>query len=258
MLIAAALVGYHLLRRNSETTGATARRERRRFWSGIFVIWLAADWPVGALGAGYLVSVHTVQYLLFTLIAPPLLILGLPVDSVQRLIRSSRAYAVLRFLTRPLVGFVVFNSVLVLTHLPQVVDTLTASQVGSFAVAMAWIAAGLFLWWPAVGRVPELTRLSYPLRIGYLFVNTLVPILPAAFLTFADYPIYRLYELAPPIGDITARADQQVAGLTMKVAGDVIILFAMSVLFFRWSSSEGAEDVAGFRIPGEQSTGLPG
>src|SRR5262245_49796159 len=34
------------------------------FVAGLFSIWLALDWPIGALGAGYLSSFHTVTYIL--------------------------------------------------------------------------------------------------------------------------------------------------------------------------------------------------
>ena len=48
------------------------------FGLGIIALWIATDWPLGALGAGYLLSVHTVQYLLYTFVAAPLILLGLP------------------------------------------------------------------------------------------------------------------------------------------------------------------------------------
>ena len=44
----------------------------------MLLIWAALDWPIGALGAGYLASVHTLSYILLSLVAPPCLILGVP------------------------------------------------------------------------------------------------------------------------------------------------------------------------------------
>jgi putative membrane protein len=61
-----------------------------------------------------------------------------------------------------------------------------------------------------------------------------LPTVPASFLTFADYPIYALYELAPPVGALSARDDQQLAGILMKIVGGFIIFGTASVLFFRW------------------------
>ena len=78
-----------------------------------------------------------------------------------------------------------------------------------------------------------------PVRIGYLFASTLLPTIPAAFITFASYPLYKLYELAPPVGAIAAHADQQTAGIIMKLAADPIIWLAMGIMFFRWARLEG-------------------
>jgi len=91
---------------------------------------------------------------------------------------------------------------------------------------------------------PSISRVSYPWKIGYLFLCTLVPIVPAAFLTYADYPLYALYELAPRVNDIAAITDQQAAGLIMKAVADPIIWLAMAIVFFRWQRVEEAADRA--------------
>ncbi len=212
------------------------------FALGVLTFWLAADWPIGPLGAGYLVSVNTLRYLLFALVAPPLLIGGTPTWLLRAVLRPAQAARLVRFLSRPLIAFVIFNTVLVATHLPTIVDSLAGSQLGSFTVDMAWFVSGLIFWWPVLGPLPELGQLSYPARLVYLIMNVFIPTIPAAFLTFADYPIYALYELAPRIGNLSATADQQLAGLTMKVVGGFIIFGTASVLFFRWYAREERED----------------
>ncbi|UCD24402.1 MAG: cytochrome c oxidase assembly protein [Gemmatimonadota bacterium] len=205
---------------------------------GVFILWTAADWPIGPLGAGYLLSVHTVQYILFAFVAPPLLIAGTPKWLWRRLIQPDWAFKTAWTLTRPLVAFLFFNVVLLATHLPSVVDGLTASQLGSFAVDMSWLGAGIVFWWPILGPLPELKPMPYPGRIVYLIANVFIPTVPAAFLTYARYPIYALYELAPPINNLTAVEDQQIAGMIMKIVGGFIVFGIASVLFFKWASHE--------------------
>ena len=225
------------------------RRQVTLFVSGVITLWVAADWPLGALGAGYLVSAHTVQYLLFALIAPPLLIAGTPRRALHRALSPRWVWATARVLTRPLPAFVVFNVVMLGTHLPTVVDTLGATQLGSFVRDMAWLVSGIVFWWPVLAPVPELGSLSYPARILYLVLNVFIPTVPASFLTFADYPIYALYELAPRVGSISATTDQQIAGLTMKIVGGMIIFITASVLFFKWHHREGDADSSSLAIP---------
>jgi cytochrome c oxidase assembly factor CtaG len=205
---------------------------------GVLFAWAAIDWPVGALGSGYLLSMHEVQYLFLGLIAPPLLLLGIPAASTRALPADQGWGRMLRRLAHPLPALVAYHLALVVTHLPFVSDTLMPTQFGSLAIDLAWFLAGLWFWWVVVA--PEgINRLRPPVRIGYLFGSTIFPTIPAAFLTFASYPIYKLYELAPPIGTIAARADQQTAGIIMKLGADPVIWLAMGIVFFRWARAEG-------------------
>jgi len=226
----------HLDRRNVDQGAAQERPRTAVTWflTGILCVWAALDWPIGALGAGYLVSVHTVSYILLALVAPPCLILGVP-HSVQLAALRSRFGPVLRLAARPWFSLALFNVVLFITHVPQVVDTLLGSQIGAFLVDLAWLTAGVALWWPVMAP-EELVSLRRPMKMAYLFASTLPPIIPSAFLTFAEYPLYATYELAPRVFPIlTAQQDQQVAGLLMKLVGDLPVWFAFGVIFFRWA-----------------------
>ncbi len=223
---------------------ATTRKQIVLFGVGVFTVWIAADWPLGLLGAGYLLSVKTLQYLLFGYVAPALLLLGTPRWLLRRLLKHPVASRAARALTRPLLPLAIANTVLVVTHLPEVVEALSRSQLGSFALDVAWILGGLVFWWPALGRLPELDPMSYPGRIGYLLLNVFVPTVPASFFTFSQYPIYALYELAPRVHNIPAIEDQRVAGLLMKVVGGLILFGTMSVMFFRWYAQEEKEEEA--------------
>ncbi len=209
---------------------------------GLLVFWIAADWPVGALGAGYLLSVHTLQYVLFVFVVPPLIISGAPQWMLRRAIRGRTRLAIARIVTHPLIAFVIFNLVMLGTHFPAVVDGLTTSQLGSFAVNMTWLVSGFVFWWPVLGPLPELRPLPYPGRLLYLLANIFIPTIPASFMTFADYPLYALYELAPRVSGLSATEDQQLAGIIMKLLGGFIIFGTGTVLFFRWWSADAADD----------------
>lgn len=209
-----------------------ARRPWASLIGGLLPLWLATDWPLGPLGAGYLASVHSMQFVLLAFVSAPLLILAVRPASPPPTIAR-----VLHGLARPWVGLIAFNLVLFLTHAPAVVDRLMVSQLGNFAFDMAWLFAGIALWWPVLA--PDgIRRIGGPLQILYLFVATIPPTIPAAFLTFAEFPLYGIYELAPRVHDISAMADQQAAGLLMKAVGDPILWIAMAIVFFRWHAAE--------------------
>ena len=221
----------------------TTRKEIALFVLGALTLWAATDWPVGALAAGYLLSARTLQYLLYVLVAPPLLLLGTPRWLLRRLLRGRVAFRLARVLSRPLVPLLVYNAVLIAVHLPPVVNAVAGSQLLSFGLDLLVIASGLVFWWPALGRLPELRPMGYPGRLGYLLLSVFVPTVPAAFYTYARFPIYELYELAPRVQRIAAVADQQIAGLMMKTLGGLILFGTMSVMFFRWHRQEERQEI---------------
>ena len=119
-------------------------------------------------------------------------------------------------------ALILYNFTVAATHWPSVVDGLMVTQWGSFVIDMAWLTAGLLLWWPVVCRVPE-RRFPYPLKIGYLLLNTVLNTAPYAFLTFGERPFYAIYELAPPVGLLSSGDDQRLSGLVMKLGGGLIL-----------------------------------
>lgn len=238
--------GILLLRVGKDSRGRTRSGVRARevvaFAAGVLAVWIATDWPIGALGAGYLASVHTLQFLLFTLVAPPLLIAGIPRNWLHRFAARPGARRAIRLLSSPPVALSIFIAVLIVTHLPPVVDTFKRTQIGSFAFDVSWLAAGVILWWPVVLPTPEVRSLAYPARIGYLALAAVTMVAPSAFLTFARFPLYATYELAPRIGLLSATNDQQVAGLVMRSVSGLTLVAAMSVLFYRWQREESDRD----------------
>jgi putative membrane protein len=222
------------------------------FGIGLLCLWAMFDWPVGTLGTGYLLSVHTTQYVVLTLVAMPLLLAGVP-PAAWAAPGSGPAARILRWLSSPVLGLGLYTVAMVVTHIPAITDALRQSQLGSFGVDMLWLAGGFALWWPVLA--PEgYVRMSPPLRIGYLFLATIPPMIPAGFMVFAQYPLYSLYELAPRVGEISAGADQKTAGVIMKGASDPLIWIAMIVIFARWRQAEGDVDRPTIPVPAQEPT----
>ncbi len=199
-------------RRHRRTGAPVDRRRLMWFCFGWVVLWLASDWPLATLGAGYLASAHMVQYMLYTLVATPLLLLGTPEWMARRITEKLRIYRVLRFVSRPLFAAIAVNAVLLATHAPIVVDNVRTTQMGGFVLDMIWLVGGLVLWLPLISPLPELVHPSYPVRMIYIFVAAGVfAMIPGGFLTFSSFPLYRTYELAPRIHDF-ARVERPADG----------------------------------------------
>lgn len=235
------LYAIHDLRPRVSDAGRVRRQQQALFFLGVLALFAAGGTPIHDLGEERLLSVHMFQHLLFTVVAPPLLIAGTPAWLWQALLRLPGVLPWARVLTRPLVAFGLFNALLVLTHLPPVVDL--ALRVGAFhfAVHALLVVSALLMWWPVLSPLPKLPRLSYPLQMGYLFVQSIVPSVIASFITFADHAVYEFYAAAPRTWGISPVADQQIAGGMMKLLGSLILWSFIGVAFFRWYQKEEAE-----------------
>ena len=108
-------------------------------------------------------------------------------------------------------------------------------------VHIALVASAMLMWWPVLSIVPELPRLSPPLRMAYLFLQSLIPTVVAAFVTFANGAVYDFYAHAPRMWGISAVEDQQIAGGVMKLMGSVILWGFITVIFFQWFYKEQRE-----------------
>ncbi len=229
--LAVALTYWRISRRGPGTPAA--RRRRMIGWLGVVLVWASLDWPLGPLAAGYLASAHSVQFLLLTMVASPLMLVGLEPGLTARPEPDTVRWRILRVATAPLMAAVIFNVVAAGSHAPAVVDGLMVSQGGSFVVDIAWLIAGVLLWWPVVLSVPK-RNFNVLWKILYLFLATLVHSGIAIVLLFADFPIYSIYQLAPPMRALTPMQDLQVAGGIMELGGTVIVFGVMTYLFFTW------------------------
>jgi putative membrane protein len=213
-------------------------RQRMYFVLGVLVLWIGADWPLHRLSEDFLFSAHMVQHTLFSLVAPPLLLLGMPPWLLRTILGPPRFMRVARFLTRPVVALVIFNAVIVVTHWPPLVDSSLRSEPLHFLLHVVLVSSAVLMWWPVVDPLPETSRLSEPAKGLYLFLQSIVPTVPASFLTFADRPIYKFYESAPRLWGLSVVDDQRIAGLIMKIGGGLLLWSVITVLFFKWHAKE--------------------
>ena len=220
-----------------------SKRQRTLYLLGVAALWVGADWPVHDLSEGYLFSVHMVQHTIFSFVAPPLLLMGMPQWLLRTLLAPRWLNRIVRRLTRPLVAFAIFNVVIAVTHWGTVVDASIRSGPVHLSLHTLLVTASLLMWWPVVAPLPEMSKLTAPGKMLYLFGQSILPTVPASFLTFATEPIYRAYEDFPRLWGIGVVTDQRMAGLFMKVGGGLLLWTIIAVMFFKWSSAQERREV---------------
>ena len=256
--LVAALAGGYLwaLRGQRNRTAAdplaepsATRRQKILFFAGVAALWMGADWPIHDVAERSMYSVHMIQHMIFTFAAAPLLLLGTPAWLFRRLVRPRLLMSIVRTVSRPFVALIVFNVALVFTHWPLIVTASVQSEWIHFGLHVLIFASALAMWMPVASPVIELPRLSYPGQMVYLFLQSLVPTVPASFLTFGTRPLYAVYVSMPKLWGISPLTDQTTAGLIMKIVGGFILWGVITALFFRWYKIEHSEgiDVLAFR-----------
>jgi putative membrane protein len=223
------------------------RAQKRNAILAVATIFVAGEWPIHTLAERYLYSVHMIQHLLLVMVAAPLMLAATP-GWMARAVLPGRLMNIARAVTRPLPALVVFNATLVFTHWPTMVDASVHSEWAHFGLHVLLFVTALIMWMPVLSPLLELPRLSYPGQMLYLFLQSLVPTVPASFLTFGDRPLYHVYTTFPRMG-ISALADQRFAGLEMKLIGGAILWALIVVMFVKWYRIENREgiDVLGYR-----------
>ena len=242
VLTGAYLLGVGPLRRRFGLAQHVGYGQVSFFLTGVLVICIALLSPLHELGDEFLLSAHMAQHLLLTLVVPPLLLLGTPHWLLRPLLSPPRAMKVARFLTSPVIAFIVFNAVLVVWHVPALYDQALREQGVHILEHLMFIVAGVIMWWPILSPLPEIPRSSYLVLMGYLFLQPTVPSILGAFITFSDSVLYSWYETAPRVWDISAHTDQQIGGLIMWLPGGLVFLLAMVVMFLVWASREESMD----------------
>ncbi|MDQ3618078.1 MAG: cytochrome c oxidase assembly protein [Pseudomonadota bacterium] len=193
------------------------------FCAGVLALFLAAVWPLDALGEWSLAA-HMGQHMLLLAFAPPLLLAGRPMAVIahalpgrwsRRLRRwgdraHARAVAGLAWATAAQIAVMGF------WHLPPATTAALHHEGLHWVMHGSFLLAGLWFWaalWhrvrePATGVGPALVAIVVVmLQMGFV----------GALLTFSRRVLYPVYAQRAPALGLDVLADQQLAGLIMWV-----------------------------------------
>lgn len=212
------------------------------FFGGLIVVYVAFASPLDAF-ASWLLSVHMVQHLLLTMVAPVLILQGAPfLPMLSGLPRGLASKGLGPFLSEPhlkkigallvhpLFAGLLFMFSNVLWHLPALYEWALASRVIHQIEHMCFLGTALLFWWPVVQPWPS--RPAWPrwAVIPYLLVVDLQNTALSGFFTFYGRVLYPTYASAPRISSLSAIEDQTFAGTIMWVPGSMAFLLPAAVI----------------------------
>lgn len=203
------------------------------FIGAMMLLFAASTWPIHQIGEGYLYSVHMLQHMMLSYLMPPLVLLATPEWLLRVLVGQGRLYRAVCFAARPVVAGIAFNVIVMVTHIPGVVNASTTNGALHYALHLLVVLSAVLMWMPVVGPFKEL-HMGYAGKMIYLFLQSVVPTVPAAWLTFAEGAVYSHYGNQPVrVWGISVTNDQQLAGAIMKLAGGMYLWSIVIFMFFR-------------------------
>ena len=209
------------------------------FHAGTLVVAIALLSPIDGLSDTDLFSVHMLQHVLITFVAPPLWLLGIRAEWMQVVKRFPRLGSIFAGLGNPVFAFLLFNGVMWAWHWPVAYDMALGNETIHIFEHLMFIATALIGWLPIFGHLlPEGKRLTRPLR-GLYAVASIPPCTAlAAIITFSGTQLYTFYGQRALEWGLSPMADQALGGLIMWMPTDIIFLTAALLLFNQWLSEK--------------------
>ena len=208
------------------------RRQIQCFTAGALLMWIASDWPIHDIAEEYLYSVHMMQHMMLSYFVPPLMLLATPKWLFDAIFGTGRGFRAMKFLSRAPVAGLLFNVMVMVAHIPDVVNRSVSNGPLHYSLHILLVLTSLLMWMPVCG--PERSfRLQYGGMMIFLFLMSVIPTVPAAWLTFAEGSVYKHYDIPVRVWGLSVTTDQQLAGAVMKSAGSLFLWTIIVVIFFR-------------------------
>ncbi|HLQ11388.1 MAG TPA: cytochrome c oxidase assembly protein, partial [Ktedonobacteraceae bacterium] len=188
--------------------------------------------PVDTIARTQLFSVHMFQAVMLITLCAPLLLYAYPAWLAQPLFANPLVRPIASILTQPVIASLIFNLNFLLWHAPLFFNFALRNGTFYHVMMVSFLVTALLNWWPLIGPVRELHKMTYPLRMLYAFLDGQPVDIFAFLLVFSFVVFYPHYAVPPQLG-ISAFADQAVGGALLLLPG-LVDLGVMSPLFFRW------------------------
>src|SRR5215471_11625395 len=134
------------------------RKQVACFCAGLALLWFASDWPLHDIAEERLYSAHMLQHMILSYFMPPLMLLAIPTWLARLVLGEGRVWKAFSWLAKPVAAGLVFNTVVMVTHIPTVVNHSVEESSGvlHFSLHLVLVLTALLMWTPVCGPFPEL------------------------------------------------------------------------------------------------------
>jgi putative copper resistance protein D len=186
-------------------------------------------------------------FLVLTMVAAPLMLLGAPVTLFfrvadaggRRRARKWLASRAVRTVTFPITAWLLFAVVTYVWQFTSLTEAAARNPVARDVQQSTLLVVALTFWAPALCADPGLLRMGYPLRILYVFLEmTHKGLFGGMFLSMST-PFHGWYAANAPAWAPSAMTDQRIAIVVLWIGGNLVFLAVLVGLAIRWIQYEG-------------------
>ncbi|UCZ51998.1 cytochrome c oxidase assembly factor CtaG [Bacillus shivajii] len=237
-------------------------RRKVYFHLGLIAVYFGFGGPLYVLGH-LMLSMHMLSMAIVYLIAPPLLLLGIPSWFFKIFTKFKVIRGIFLVVGYPILGLVLFNAMFSFYHMPNTFDTLLTNEGWHNLYQLGMLFAAILMWWHLTPRLETRYELSELKKIGYMFANGVLITPACALIIFAGSPLYATYTdpstwavaisyCLPAGADIPFEMfsgeqaltplsplhDQQLGGALMKVIQELVYGVAIGYVFKAWMNRD--------------------
>lgn len=187
---------------------SVSRQQVTYFLFGAAALAIGLWSPINFIAMEYLLTAHMIQHVLFTVVGPPLVLLGVPGWLVEPLFRGERMRRIGRALTHPVTAFGVYNLNMWVWHAPAFLDAVPSTSVFVatrlldtallIAALLGAVLVGPTLWRAARGSRHGVAWVAVAsvIALGLLVVSGLTLVTSASWAVFSQphNPIHTLMD----------------------------------------------------------------
>ena len=208
------------------------------FYVAIALAALVTLTPIDTIARTQLFTIHIAQLVMLTTLCTPLIMFGCPEAFLQPFIEVPVIRQIMRTLTQPVVASLIFNLSFLLWHTPLLLQASIANNTLYNVQVLTIFIASFLNWWPLIGSVHEIRKMSYPMQILFAFFDGQPVDILAFVLVFSEVSIYPYYNIPAQLhfglsSSLTHFADQAAGGALLLIPG-VVDFIVMTPLFFKW------------------------
>ncbi len=254
------------MRHKFEDSAPVSTRRKVYFHLGLVAVYFGFGGPLYLVGH-MMLSMHMLSMAIVYLIAPPLLLLGLPTWFFKPFAKVKVIRSIFLVLGFPILGLLLFNAMFSIYHLPIMFDRLLTNEGAHNIYQLGMFFAASVMWWHLTPRLETRYELTELKKIGYMFANGVLITPACALIIFAGTPLYATYTdpatwaiamayCLPAGADIPFELfsgdnalppllpvhDQQLGGALMKVTQELVYGIAIGYIFKQWMKRDRSDN----------------